>query len=734
MMEPIAHAKEKPGKGFETHKLEEHLFSVAKLASSFAEKFHSAEWGYLAGLWHDLGKYSSNFQNKIRLATGYDSEAIIENNFGQVKHSTAGAIWACEQFKEAGKILAFIIAGHHAGLPDWQNENGGLGDLAKRLQSRVELEAALSNSPPTEILKQNLPSPAPARGKDPAMWIRLLFSCLVDADFLDTEKFMDPEKSAIRANYPSLSKLKEYLDSYLERKIKESEPIPINGYRTDILHQCRKKAVESPGLFSLTVPTGGGKTLSSLAFAFDHSLRFDKHRIIYVIPYTSIIEQTADIFREIFPTGVIEHHSNLDPEKETVKSRLASENWEAPVIVTTAVQFFESLFASKTSKTRKLHNIVNSVVILDEAQLLPPEFLSPICKAIEELGKNYGVTFVLCTATQPALGSQKGFDFKFSGLENIREIMENPIVLHEKFKRVHIEIPVDFSVNSPWDQVAEKLKSHPSVLCVVNSRKDCLDLHKLMPEGTIHLSRNMCGQHISTQVAEIRERLKRNEDVRVISTQLVECGVDIDFPVVYRALGGLDSLAQAAGRCNREGKLEKGKVVVFIPPSDPPVGHLRQGASITKQVISDNETSDPISPDRFMEFFRQFYWLKGEEGLDKHGILKDLQKENLLFRTVGEKFRIIDDLRYAPVIVKYGESPNLIRKLDHAGPSRELLRKLQRYIVNIPKHAHKRLLENGEIRESPVSGKFVQISDVLYNSQTGINLDSGNYDPNSFIG
>lgn len=325
----------------------------------------------------------------------------------------------------AGRVLAYLIAGHHAGLPDWAADETGAKALSHRLQKKELLDCTLAQPIPGDILNAPLPTSKPAKGTDPALWIRMLFSCLVDADFLDTEAFMDLNRSIARQGYPSLSELQPLLETHMQRLEIEARASEVNRLRSAILRRCREQAEQPPGLFSLTVPTGGGKTLSSMAFALRHALRYDKQRIIYVIPYTSIIEQTAKVFRTIFGDGVLEHHSNLDSTDEDHRSRLACENWDAPIVVTTAVQFFESLFANRTSRVRKLHNIINSVVVLDEAQLLPPDFLNPILNVIDQLKTCYGVTFVLCTATQPALQPQQSVDWQFKGLEGV------PALTHE---------------------------------------------------------------------------------------------------------------------------------------------------------------------------------------------------------------------------------------------------------------------------------------------------------------
>ncbi|WP_312915824.1 CRISPR-associated helicase/endonuclease Cas3 [Candidatus Competibacter phosphatis] len=443
------------------------------------------------------------------------------------------------------------------------------------------LAEALAQAPPADILNAPPPTSNPGGQRYHALWIRLLFSCLVDADFLDTEQFMSPEKAGLRGQYPALAELEPRFEAYMTALTARADDTPVNQMRALVLDRCRNAAEQMPGLFSLTVPTGGGKTLASLAFALHHARRHGKRRILYVIPYTSIIEQTADVFRGVFgEDAVLEHHSNFDSERETPRSRLACENWDTSLIVTTNVQFFESLFAARPSRTRKLHNILDSVVILDEAQLLPPEFLTPILSTIRELSGHYGVSFVLCTATQPALASQRGFDWRFDGLDDVREIMGDATAvqeLHTSLRRVEVSLPADLHAPTSWEALAAELATHPRVLCIVDRRDDARLLHGLLPTGAVHLSGLMCGQHRADVIAMIKERLVADEPLRVISTQLVEAGVDLDFPVVYRALAGLDSIAQAAGRCNREGRLfNLGRVVVFAPPTEPPAGHLRQ--------------------------------------------------------------------------------------------------------------------------------------------------------------
>ena len=717
--------------------LNDHLRAVSELAAQFGAAFGCSEWTRIAGLWHDLGKFSEEFQQYIRSSSGLDGH--VGTSPGRVDHSTCGAVRAYEKFGPLGRILAYVIAGHHAGLPDWQTEHSGMAGLAQRLAKRIPRA-----HPPEEILSVGLPAEKPRPGSDPSMWIRMLFSCVVDADCLDSEAFGEPEKARLRGEYPSLGELLPLFDEYMRGKAAEVDKTAVNETRAKILERCIRKASEPSSIFTLSVPTGGGKTLSSMAFALNHALKHGRRRIIYVIPYTSIIEQTADQFRKIFGEAVLEHHSNIEtPETEDEafdRSRLAAENWDAPIVVTTTVQFFESLYAARPRRCRKLHNIVNSVVILDEVQLLPPDLLNPILKALTELHKNYGVTLLLSTATQPALASVKTADFSFEGLPNMVEIIEDPKALHDKLKRVKVHVPADTNKQLSWGELAGELSGYSTVLCVVNRRDDCRKLHQLLPEGAIHLSALMCGAHRSKVIDGIKERLKAKVPTRVVSTQLVEAGVDLDFPVVYRALAGLDSIAQAAGRCNREGLLKdreglltEGNVVVFVPESKTPAGLMRQAAEIGRRLLADR-ADDPLAPERFAEYFKELYWLHGDR-LDEKDILKDLMPDQELrfsFRTAAGKFHIIDESLYAPVIVRYGEGSKLVGLLTKTGPERWLMRKLQRYVVNVPRYALGRLTTSGEVEE-PFPGIYVQSTLGYYDDAVGLVCDRQQLSPDDLV-
>lgn len=731
---PIAHVH--PGSVQLTHPLEDHAEAVARMAEKMAGEFGAGDWGRLAGLWHDLGKYSDDFQSYIRSRSGYEAH-LVDAIAGKVNHSSAGALHAEAEFGKLGLPLAFLIAGHHAGLPDWFGDATGDAALVNRLRhGQIEglLEKAARAAPET-ILRQQKPSATALKiGHDFRglhLWIRMLFSCLTDADFLDTEAFMDAGKSGQRGCYPELASLLQQFNQAMEDKAKIAPSSAINQLRAGVLQQCREKAAGPPGLYTLTVPTGGGKTLSSLAFGLEHAKRHGKRRIVYGIPYTSIIEQTADIFRGIFGNAVLEHHSTLDAEKETVASRLASENWDAPLIVTTNVQLFESLFAARSSRCRKLHNLVNSVVILDEAQLIPPAFLQPVLDVIRHLIEDYGVTFVLCTATQPALGTQRDGHGRtwLEGLDHATEIVAGTQELYAQLQRVTVALPEDLNINGNWDDIAVTIAKHPSVLAIVNTRADCRELHRRMPQGTVHLSALMCAEHRSYTIKKIKQKLP-DEPVRVVSTQLIEAGVDVDLPVVYRALAGLDSIAQAAGRCNREGKqADKGQVHIFVPPKQAPLGLLRFGEDACKTILHERP-ENLLSPDLFTRYFSHYYSKVGREGLDKYRIgellTKDAAECRIQFRTAAEKFQLIEEDGSVSVIVPYTnpedphhDSHQLITRLRAGELDRSLLRALQRFTVTVRKHEFNILRNAGELEEL-APGCWVLKNETAYHPDLGL--------------
>ena len=740
----IAHIRKNEDETWaEPHLLEEHLIATASLAELFASKFHSGEWGRAAGLAHDAGKGRLSWQNYLRQKSGFfDEEAHLEGKAGKKPHAIHGAKLAEDIYgKGPGRILAYCIAGHHAGLPDWSSDEGAGQSSLQFQETQVKdldeiapfilekIRAVKLSSPPRKFATDGL---------DLSLWIRMLYSCLVDADFLDTEQYMDREKAGKRGGYSSIEELLERFNRFIKNLEKTAENTNVNKIRKYIRDKCVQAAQEPQGIFSLSVPTGGGKTLSSLAFGLVHAKKYNLDRIIYVIPYTSIIEQNADVFRAaVGKEEVVEHHSSLDEQDSTPKSRLAAENWDARIVVTTSVQFFESLFAAKSSRCRKLHNIVNSIVILDEAQLVPVDYLMPILETMQLLVEHYGVTLVISTATQPAF-EERILDGKlFKGLKNIKEIMgdkEQVRELYDSLKRVEVKLPEDIAAVSAWEDIAKELVQYDQVLCIVSDRQSCRELYSLMPEGTYHLSALMCGEHRSEKIKEIKQKLKNKEKVRVISTQLVEAGVDLDFPVVYRALAGLDSIAQAAGRCNREGKLpEHGKVIVFNPPKKAPKGILRKAAETTRNILS-TYSQEPLAYDLYALYFNELYWKANS--LDAKDIVRLLEPDpydlGISFRTAAERFHLIDDSLQKTIIVRYGKSEKLIEAIKKFGPNRELLRKLQRYMVNIYTAEFEQMLRRGAIEEIQPN-IFALTTKLDYSEDTGLLVDETLYDPEDLI-
>jgi len=736
-----AHVKKlQDGSWGEPHRLADHLYNTAKLAACFAAKFNSKKWGEACGFAHDAGKGRHEWQDYLarKSGYGYDEEAHMDNKAGKLPHAIHGAALTEKIFgKGIGRIIAYCIAGHHAGLPDWSNAEGS-GKTALQYQlfnfsDKQDLAREIVGH--LDTLNPGRPPWQFASGLDMSLWIRMLYSCLVDADFLDTEAYMEPQKMQDRSGYLTPLELEAIFDSYISRLEQSAEDSKINHIRNEVRKYCVEGAADEQGIFTLTVPTGGGKTLSSLAFALKHAVRHNLDRVIYVIPYTSIIEQNAAVFKEVLGDDqVIEHHSNLIEEESTPQARLAAENWDAPVIVTTTVQFFESLFAAKSSRCRKLHNITRAVVVLDEAQLLPVEHLQPILDTLQLLVDRYSTSIVISTATQPALNKRHYGGEKFKGLKQSRELMKNEVAsIYEKLKRVEVELPKDLNELSEWTEIAESLKKHDRVLCIVSDRRSCRELYALMPEDTYHLSALMCAQHRSEVIAAIRARLEQNETVRVISTQLVEAGVDIDFPVVYRSFAGLDSIAQAAGRCNREGRLKAGKMVVFNPPRKIPAGILRKAYDASRNILATT-AADPLDHQIYEKFFAELYWKVNT--LDRENIIglltPDQEELGINFRTAAARLSIIDDTMQKAVLVRYSESEKLLKLLEKMGPERFLMRRLQRYSVNIYNHEFNAMLNEGRIQELHPYIYALRLAED-YSPKTGLLVETETYEPEKYI-
>lgn len=700
-MKYIAHKREDGSEQL----LLEHLEGTSRLCSAFAETFQQGVVGKYLGLFHDLGKYSEGFQNRIL------------NNGPKVDHSTAGA----QVIKFP--LAAACIAGHHAGLLNYGSEFTE-GTLQHRLKKH--LEGKLDFSAWKNELNNDIPNLANELKKSGCkdtfsgmLLTRMLFSSLVDADFLDTEAFMTGNNS-IRGSFDDIKTLYSAFEKYIAGFGTPSNEL--NKKRTEIRNKCLKIAEGNEGLYSLTVPTGGGKTIASLAFALKHAITHNKKRIIYVIPYTSIIEQTADVFRNIVGSkNVIEHHANVDydkdetaAEKDIERFKLATENWDAPLIVTTNVQFFESLFSNRVSKCRKLHNIANSVVIFDEAQMLPTEYLLPCVKTIDELVARYKVTAVLCTATQPSL------DSLFTN-SKIKEICPDTEELYNFFRRVGYEN----NVFNDIEELSAKLDTYSQVLCIVNSKKKAQEVYNsLSGENCFHLSTFMCPNHRRAVLRQIRELLKNQEECKVIATSLVEAGVDLDFPVVYREVAGLDNIIQAAGRCNREGKQETSKSIVHIFKIDDDTklpAFIRLPKEVTE--IIQNEFDDIASVGAIKRYFDLLHTYKGEK-LDAKNIIQNSDK-SLPFKDIAEKFKLIEETGKSVFIALDEHGEQILNQLRLGIRNRELLRKAGQYIISVYDAQYDQLLGCGAIEK--IDDNINVLMDMsFYRDDIGLKVDSEN--------
>lgn len=698
--------------------LEDHLVGVANLAERFANFFDAGSWGQLAGQFHDSGKATTDFEKRL------------EGKSVKVDHSTFGARLAQNSAGKLGLLLSYIIAGHHGGLP-----NGGEqeGELHYRLKhNKIPSDVTLL---PEADIKQELALPFRLNrdygGFSLSVFTRMIYSCLVDADFLDTEAFVSPDKNAERPTEApeQMAKMKAALDDHLAGLVKKAELTKVNCVRREILAQCRAKAELPPQIFSLTVPTGGGKTLSSLAFALDHAAAHKMRRVIYAIPFTSIIEQNAKVFQNILGRDqVLEHHCNyreIDEPEETAYNRrrgLAAENWDAPLVVTTNVQFFESLFSNKPSRCRKLHNIARSVIVLDEAQAIPTEYLEPCLAVLRELVAHYGCTVVLCTATQPALDSPN----LRTALNEVRELISKPQQYYDELKRTQIH----FIGKLTDAELAAKVDAEQQVLCIVPTKPQARALFEQLheQEGTYHLSTNMYPEHRRRVLDEIRARLKAQQSCRVVSTSLVEAGVDLDFPVVYRAMAGLDSIAQAAGRCNREGKMNDlnklGQVYVYEPEKVPRMPWLKRCMGRADETLRALPDADPLGIEIMRKYFELLYDV---QELDKKNIFSrlnpQLRKEIYFpFRDVAEEFQFIKDETIGVIIPTEPLAKNLVNELRHTEYPRSTQRKLQQYSVALRSREFS-VLEKARSIEM-VRGEYpVLCNFAAYKEDVGISIE-----------
>lgn len=707
----ISHIYQNGGSEWIIQSNDDHCRQTAALCADFAAEFGMSEWGRMLGLLHDRGKERRGFQCYIRANSGYDPTARSDDSS---THSSIGAVLAHRLREDAIFWLSNPIAGHHRGLYDTI-------ELEPIVKEKVP--ANVSDSMPAIRLTQPFVKPQP---HEASHICRMLFSCLVDADRLDTERFMDPEKNSLRIPGDCMTNLKQRLDHF-RSSFNRAADTPLNRLRSEIQRTCEAKGCLKPGLFSLTVPTGGGKTIASVIWAVNHALCHGKRRIIVAIPFTSIIVQTAETLRTIFgEENVLEHHSAVDSDTQDEKSRLACENWDAPIIVTTNVQLFETMFSNKPSRCRKLHALCNSVVILDEVQTLPLTFLQPIVGAMQSYVKLFGVSYLLCTASQPVLeGEHKGCgNAFFHGFStgSVTPLIAQDAMLHERLRRASVTID---PTPQSYDDVAERVAASDRALCVVNTRRHAFEIFSRLPDDGVpafHLSRMMCPAHILDTINVIKHLLSQpGAGVRVISTQLIEAGVDIDFPVVYRQLAGLDSILQATGRCNREGTLSCGQTTVFTLSDDRPFGAIGFSTDAMKQMISLYPDTDWLSPEAISLFFKMLY--SNTPSFDQQGISSLLSNpRDCRYEEASDKFRLIDD-DCLPIIVTYGEAADLVERLRRFGPSMSLSRKLGRYSVSVRRYLFNELKAAGLIEE-PAPGFWFIPSETQYDSSTG--LKTGN--------
>ena len=709
MIEFYAHSANEDGI---CHGLVDHLTAVAKIAGEFCEPFDSRDAGFYAGLWHDIGKFNPEFQRYL------DGERQRGPD-----HKGAGAKLALNNRLEP---LAMLVQGHHGGLQamrhcrEWVNEKDSNPATENAIdyarQAMTQLEPKTPMTRPRWIDNEYRAE----------LWLRMVFSALVDADYLDTETHFNPRQAAQRGPNIGLPNLwQRFSKQHQESVHTDASAGIVNEVRSEVYEACLAAAEQPPGVFKLAVPTGGGKTLSGMGFALRHAVKHSLERVIVAVPFISITQQTAGVYRRFLgDAAVLEHHSSADiddPDEydpKAIWAKLASENWDAPIVVTTTVQLFNSLFSNRTSSTRKLHNLARSVIILDEAQALQPTLLEPILDGLRDLSKNYGTSVVLSTATQPAFEAIK----QFADVD-AHDIVPSPDRHFQSLKRVRYEWRTDPSLS--WDEVAEIMRGTPQALAVVNTKKDALALlDALNEENALHLSTLLCGRHREAVIAEIRRRLAHGESCHVVSTQVVEAGVDIDFPMVLRAVGPMDSIIQAAGRCNRNGSQDKGRVIVFQAESATlPRGNYQTATGITI-AMRNAKRIDLYDPHVVAEYFRRLY-----QAVDTDAEQVQQQRKGFDYPEVAKRFKMIDDdtvsavvtgkepFRAADRIEERAQVLNAVAALREGSKNaRHLLRQLQPWTVSLYRR---------EALEKEHAGLLDEIMSGIYEWRGAYNATTG---------
>ena len=706
----FAHSKaDTPVAGW--HRLEAHLNEVARMAEERARYFGLGTWGRAVGALHDIGKYSEKFQQ----------ERLIENRNSEVDHATAGCRVARELYGSIGHLMAYVLAGHHGGLPNWHEGDGG---LKRRLHKSIPDCSAWKTEIELPDASDLEPVPKVTSYEELSFLVRMLYSALVDADHTDTSRFHHGYKP--QAVYPTMKKLLAKCEAHLNQLRESSDASPVNRLRQEIGESVQNTArSETPGIFTFTAPTGAGKTLASLLFALSHAVAHGLRRVVIVIPYISVIEQNAAVFKQVLGRDVVlEHHSSFEPTaNDKYVWQHSHENWDAPVVVTTAVQFFESLYSNRPSSSRKIHNLAKSVIVLDEAQTLPLDHLIPCIHALQWLSNpvTLGCSIVMCTATQPALN-------EFPNLKSAKEICPDPDRVFSLLQRTrisHLGLMSDA-------ELQKRLQAHRQILCIVNTRAHARQLFlSLKGEHCYHLSAAMCPAHRSKTLDLIRQDLKEDKPCKVVATSLVEAGVDLDFPVVFRAACGLDSIAQAAGRCNREGKRNAEDSWVYVFDSDiRPIRDLMLRKQVADEVCYSRESDDILAPDVIRTYFERLYDLTC---LDHHEIAASLDDDRCEwpYKRIAKDFRIIDqELR--TVIVPYGNLDySAVNELLDNDDIKGVSRRLHSNVVQISLHHYRTLVQRSAVQfhwEHRFGDRFPYLANTeLYSPHFGLHYDDPNY-------
>ena len=786
--------------------VEKHLYEVSEIASELAEKVGSREAGALLGLMHDFGKYSSEFQNYIKSAKGEinpDEDDYIDAKGmkGKIDHSSAGAQWIWHELKDepvggaslCAQILALCVASHHSGLIDCLKPGGGNSFITRmnKEDEKTHLRECKDKAP-TGILESAKLLTSETLLRDMCQhlqqftsnnqhgqniseklkyfyigfWARFLFSCLIDADRINSADFETPKNKQYRHNsnvdwQVAINRTEIFLADLPVRN-------PIDIIRRDISEKCKKRAIEQQGLYTITVPTGGGKTFTSLRFALHHAKKHQLDRIIYVIPYTSIIDQNATEIRRIIEREddprpwILEHHSNLEPEQQTWHSKLVAENWDAPIILTTMVQFLETLFGAGTRGVRRMHQLTNSIIIFDEIQTLPIKCTHLFCNALNYLTTYAKTTAVLCTATQPLLNKlkspEKGELFLPKDAELIGDA-ESVESLFEELKRVTVcnkVRPGGWTENEVAELAVSEFQKVGSCLIIVNTKAWAHTLYGICSstvdkDSLFHLSTNQCPAHRRTILKRVRDRLDDNEPVLCISTQLVEAGVDIDFGSVIRTLAGLDSIAQAAGRCNRNGRKDRGVVHVVNPKKETIdlLKDIKEGRDKARRVLDEVDSDDILNPKTMNQYFNYYFFGRADEMsypiTEKYATRADTllnllsnneynvtkHSNSLLrqsFMTAGKAFKAIEAPTEA-LIVPYGKGKETITNLCAAAkefnPGRyyHLIKEAQQYSVNLFPNMRQKLADAGAIYEIQSEGIYY-LDECFYSDEFGVSTET----------